>query len=225
MTTILITGVSRGIGRAMAQEALACGHEVIGTARSDGDFGDLKGRDGFTPLVLDVTNRDGLARAAGALGRPVDILINNAGIMGPKGSALSLDDMDGFLQTLQVNAFGPLMVTQAFLPALRKSERGRVLIVSSQMGSMHYAKTDNIAYRSSKTAVNKIGQALATELRDDGIAVANLHPGWVRTDMGGSSADISPEESAKGILDLAEALTIDKTGRFWNWDGSERDSW
>ncbi|OXT00427.1 short-chain dehydrogenase [Notoacmeibacter marinus] len=225
MTTILITGVSRGIGRAMAEEALARGHDVIGTARSDGDFGDLKGRDGFTPLVLDVTHRDGLARAVGALGQPVDILINNAGIMGPKGSALSLDDMDGFLQTLQVNALGPLMVTQAFLPALRKSERGRVLIVSSQMGSMHYAKADNIAYRSSKTAVNKIGQALATELRDDGIAVANLHPGWVRTDMGGSSADISPEESAKGILDLAQRLTIDKTGRFWNWDGSERESW
>lgn len=224
MTTILITGVSRGIGRAMALEALSRGHEVIGTARSDDDFGDLAGRDGFTPLVIDVTSRDALAKAAGALGQPVDILINNAGIKGPSGSALSLDDMDGFMQTLQVNALGPLMVTQAFLPALKKSGAGKVLIVSSQMGDLNDSP-GHIAYRTSKTAVNKIGRALATELRDDGIAVANLHPGWVRTDMGGSSADITPEESAKGILDLAERLTIDKTGRFWNWDGSERESW
>ncbi|MCP1199731.1 SDR family oxidoreductase [Notoacmeibacter sp. MSK16QG-6] len=224
MTTILITGVSRGIGRAMALEALSRGHKVIGTARSDDDFGDLKDRDGFTPLVLDVTSRDALAKAAGALSQPVDILINNAGIKGPSGSPLSVDDMDGFMQTLQVNALGPLMVTQAFLPALKKSGAGKVLIVSSQMGDLN-ADTGNIAYRTSKTAVNKIGRALATELRDDGIAVANLHPGWVRTDMGGSSADITPEESAKGIIDLAEGLTIDKTGRFWNWDGSERESW
>ncbi|RLQ88207.1 SDR family oxidoreductase [Notoacmeibacter ruber] len=224
MTTILITGVSRGIGRAMAKEALSRGHQVIGTARSDDDFGDLKGEGGFTPMVLDVTSRDALAKAASDLDQPVDILINNAGVKGPNGSILSVDDMDGFLKTLQVNALGPLMVTQAFVPALKKSDEGKVLIVSSQMGDLNDSP-GNIAYRTSKTAVNKIGRALATELRDDGIAVANLHPGWVRTDMGGSSASISPEESAKGILDLAEGLTVEKTGRYWNWDGSERDSW
>jgi NAD(P)-dependent dehydrogenase (short-subunit alcohol dehydrogenase family) len=224
MTTILITGVSRGVGRALAEEALSRGHEVIGTARSESDFGDLAGRDGFTPLVLDVTNRDDLAKAASELDRPVDILINNAGIMGPSGTPLSVDDMDGFLKTLQINALGPLMVTQAFMPAIRESDEGKVLIVSSQMGDLNDS-AGNIAYRTSKTAVNKIGRALATELRDDRIAVANLHPGWVRTDMGGSSADISAEESAKGIIDLAEDLTIETTGRFWNWDGSERASW
>lgn len=224
MTTILITGVSRGVGRALAEEALSRGHAVIGTARSESDFGDLVGRDGFTPLVLDVTNRDDLAKAASELDRPVDILINNAGIMGPSGTPLSVDDMDGFLKTLQINALGPLMVTQAFMPAIRESDEGKVLIVSSQMGDLNES-AGNIAYRTSKTAVNKIGRALATELRDDRIAVANLHPGWVRTDMGGSSADISAEESAKGIIDLAEDLTIEATGRFWNWDGTERASW
>ncbi|MAY62397.1 MAG: short-chain dehydrogenase [Rhizobiales bacterium] len=224
MTTILITGVSRGVGRALAEEALSRGHEVIGTARQENDFGDLVKHDGFSPLVLDVTDRDDLAKAASELDRPVDILINNAGVMGPSGTPLSVDDMDGFLRTLQVNALGPLMVTQAFLPAIRESDAGKVLIVSSQMGDLNDS-AGNIAYRTSKTAVNKIGRALATELRDDGIAVANLHPGWVRTDMGGSSADISAEESAKGIIDLAEDLTIETTGRFWNWDGSERASW
>ena len=224
MTTILITGVSRGVGRALAEEALSRGHEVIGTARRERDFGDLAGREGFPPLVLDVTNRDDLAKAASELDRAVDILINNAGVKGPSGTPLSVEDMDGFLQTLQVNALGPLMVTQAFMPAIRKSNDGKVLIVSSQMGDLN-EDAGSIAYRTSKTAVNKIGRALATELRDDGIAVANLHPGWVRTDMGGSSADISTEESAKGIIDLAEGLTMETTGRFWNWDGSERASW
>ena len=129
-------------------------------------------------------------------------------------------DFDGFAKTLAVNTLAPLAVSQAFLPHLKRSSSPRILTVSSGMGRMSYAKSDRIAYRASKAAVNKVMQGLATDLEPMGIAVVMLHPGLVRTDMGGAGADIAPAESAAGILAVAEGLTLEGTGQFLNWDGS-----
>jgi NAD(P)-dependent dehydrogenase (short-subunit alcohol dehydrogenase family) len=107
------------------------------------------------------------------------------------------------------------------LPHLKRSARGRVLVVSSRMGSLTYASSDSIAYRASKAAVNKVCQGLATDLKPMGIAVAALHPGWVRTDMGGQGADIDVDESAAGIIAVAGMLDIANTGKFLNYDGSQ----
>jgi NAD(P)-dependent dehydrogenase (short-subunit alcohol dehydrogenase family) len=129
-------------------------------------------------------------------------------------------DFDGLRQTLEVNTLAPLRVAQAFLPHLRRSAIPRVLTISSGMGSMSYAKSDHLAYRISKAAVNKAMQGLATDLKRQGIALAVLHPGWVHTDMGGRGADIEADVSAKGILDIAEKLDVAGTGRFLNYDGT-----
>jgi NAD(P)-dependent dehydrogenase (short-subunit alcohol dehydrogenase family) len=223
MTTILITGAARGIGRALCEDAQRRGWSVIGSARDAAAAKALEAELGpqFQALVFDVTDAVAVARSAVSLDRPVDILINNAGIIGPdRQSALDMD-FDGFAATLAVNVLAPLRIAQAFLPHLKRGERPRLMTISSGMGSMSYASSDHLAYRASKAAVNKVTQGLATDLRRFGIAVASIHPGWVRTDMGGRGADIEAAESAKGILDIAEKLDLAGTGKFLRYDGSQ----
>lgn len=210
MTRYLITGTNRGLGAALLAEARARGHDALGTARSGGD------------LTLDVTDRPALAAAAARVG-PIDILINNAGIIGPDRQSTLDMDFDGFLDTLSVNTLAPLAVAQAFLPNLRQGERPRILSISSQMAWMGYAKSDRIAYRASKAALNKVMQGLATDLAPENIAVALVDPGWVQTDMGGPDADETAETVARGIIDIAEGLTMAGTGRFYRYTGQQRD--
>jgi NAD(P)-dependent dehydrogenase (short-subunit alcohol dehydrogenase family) len=223
MTTILITGAARGIGRALCEDALRRGWSVIGSVRDAAAAKALETELGanFSALVFDVTDADAIARAAASLDRPIDILINNAGIIGPdRQTALDMD-FDGLRQTLEVNTLAPLRVTQAFLPHLKRSARPRVLTISSGMGSMSYASSDHLAYRISKAALNKAMQGLATDLKRQGVALAVLHPGWVRTDMGGRGADIEADPSAKGMLDIAERLDLAGTGKFLRYDGAD----
>lgn len=226
MSIFVITGAGRGIGLELARAALANGHTVYGSVRNKADADALRTElgDMFTPLVFDVTDRIAIERAVAALDGPVDVLINNAGVIGPPASQqspLSMD-FDGFAETLAVNTIAPLAVSQAFLPALRRAENGRILTISSQMSFMGYRKPDQIAYRASKAAVNKVMQGLATALEPENIVVALIDPGWVRTDMGGPSADLEPADVARGILVLAETLDLSQTGRFFLWNGKER---
>jgi len=221
MTTVVITGAGRGIGLALARSYVAAGATVIRTLRdpaasAEPALGEV--------LPLEVADAGSVAALAEALAdRPIDVLINNAGIIGPQGPSSLDTDFDGFLDTLKINTLGPLRVTQALLPNLRLSKHApRVAIISSRMGSLSYAKSDDIAYRASKAAVNKIAQALATDLAPEGIAVASIHPGWVRTDMGGADADIDPVTSAEGVKAVIDGLSVANTGRFWNYDGTER---
>jgi NAD(P)-dependent dehydrogenase (short-subunit alcohol dehydrogenase family) len=222
MTTILITGAGRGIGRALAENALRRGWSVIGSVRNGADAQELQAAfgDRFTALEFDVTDQAAIAKAAKALDRPIDILINNAGIIGPDRQSTLDMDFGGFAQTLAINTLAPLMITQAFLPQLKRGKRPRVLTISSRMGSLSYASSDHIAYRASKAAVNKVCRGLATDLKPLGIAVVSIHPGWVRTGMGGQGADIDVSESAAGIIALADRLDIANTGMFLNYDGS-----
>ncbi|WP_106754844.1 SDR family oxidoreductase [Pannonibacter carbonis] len=227
MPTILITGVNRGIGLAIAEAALARGWTVEGSCRSQAqaDAVSLILGHGFEAHVFDVTDHAQLAEIAASRTGPLDILINNAGIIGPdpeNQNALSMD-FAGFRQTLEVNTLAPLAVAQAFLPRLRRAENGRILTISSQMAWMGYAKSDRLAYRASKAAVNKVMQCLATDLEPEGIAVGIVDPGWVRTDMGGDGADLPASEVANGIVDLAENLDLTRTGRFFRWTGEERE--
>ncbi|MEO0915606.1 MAG: SDR family NAD(P)-dependent oxidoreductase [Pseudomonadota bacterium] len=212
MARILITGSNRGIGAALVAATKAAGHYPVGTSRD--------GRGGTIALSLDDPGT--IAQQLSGVGE-IDILINNAGVITPDRQSPLDMDFAGFAHTLTVNSIAPLAVAQAVLPQLRRGAAPKILTVSSQMAWMGYRKADRIAYRASKAAVNKVMQGLATALEPEGIPVALIDPGWVRTDMGGADADEDPDDVAKGILDIAMRLTIDDTGKFFRFTGEERE--
>jgi NAD(P)-dependent dehydrogenase (short-subunit alcohol dehydrogenase family) len=218
MRTALITGANRGIGLELATECKARGDRVIATCRQASDALNLL--DVTVVEGIDVTDWDSLTRLSDALGdMSIDILICNAGIL--KRDAL--DDLSGdFIADLEaqfrVNAIGPLMTLCALKDNLYAGSK--VAIITSRMGSI--ADNDSggyYGYRMSKAAVNAAGMSLANDLRPQGVAVALIHPGWVQTDMGGESANVSPESSAKNIIARIEALDMDTSGSFWHADG------
>jgi NAD(P)-dependent dehydrogenase (short-subunit alcohol dehydrogenase family) len=216
LATVVVTGGARGIGRALVDAYVAAGAYLVAGVRKPG----ASDPPGCEVLPLDVADDSSVAAFAAALaGRPVDILINNAGVLGPEGRAIDVADYAGFLDTLNVNTLGPLRVTRALLPNLRRAGGAKVAILSSRMGAMTDARSDWITYRASKAAVNKVAQGLATDLAAEGIAVAAIHPGAVRTAMAADDADMEPRESAAALRLLLERLTLDTTGRFWRYDG------
>lgn len=214
MTHVLITGGARGIGRALCAWALARGWHVSCTLREGAAL------PGVTAHRLEMRELAGLDDLAASIG-PLDILIHNAGIIGPDAGPLGDIDPDSFAEVMEVNAYAPLAITRAVLPRMQSG--GRVLAISSQMAWMGYAKSDTIAYRMSKVALNKGVQAMATDLASRGIAVVAVDPGWVRTDMGGPAADRDPASVGREIIALADGLTLARTGRFLKTDGTERD--
>jgi NAD(P)-dependent dehydrogenase (short-subunit alcohol dehydrogenase family) len=130
-------------------------------------------------------------------------------------------DYARWLRTIEINTMAPFRLTTALRGNLRQSARPRVVTLSSQMGSLQRQGKGSVAYRSSKAAVNKVMQVLAIELREDGIVVCPVHPGWVRTDMGGPTADISVDDSARGLHAWIDSLAMEHSGRFWTWNGQE----
>jgi NAD(P)-dependent dehydrogenase (short-subunit alcohol dehydrogenase family) len=221
MSFVVITGGNRGIGWELATLYAAAGRKVI--------LGVRNAPIAPMPKEVEVRNLDvgcdkSVASFAIALDRrPVSLLINNAGTIGPDQQSTLEMDFAGFALALNINTLGPLRVTQALLPNLRLCSNAQVAILTSRMGSLSYAKSDRLAYRASKAAANKVAQALATDLCEVGIAVAAIHPGWARTAMGGPQADISPDESAIGVKAVLDRLSIEQTGRFWNYDGTLLD--
>jgi NAD(P)-dependent dehydrogenase (short-subunit alcohol dehydrogenase family) len=222
--TCLVTGIGRGIGRELARVLLHRGDRVVGTLRDLGrippEWSAFIAGGQLRLLALDVRDGASIRAAAASLNEPIDVLVNNAGIIGPSRQSTLDIDFDGFLETLNINTLGPLRVVQAFLPHLRRAKAARIVTISSRMGSLSHAKSDRIAYRASKAAVNKVMQGLATDLRPDSIIAVSVHPGWVQTDMGGSGADISVEDSAAGLVKLIDGLALEDSGGFFDWQGT-----
>ena len=170
---------------------------------------------------MDLADLSGLAALAERIG-PIDCLINNAGVIGPEKQSPLEMDFAGFARTLHINTLAPLAVAQALLPNLRQGSAPRIISISSQMAWTGYRKADRIAYRASKAALNKVMQGVATALEPEGIAVALIDPGWVRTDMGGPVAERDPAEVAHEIIDTAARLAMVDTGCFLLSDGLPR---
>ncbi|MAQ84312.1 MAG: short-chain dehydrogenase [Maritimibacter sp.] len=214
--TILITGATRGIGRALFDSYLSDGIDVIGTNR------------GATPpegnwLTLDVTDPAAHRVVAERMqGKPLDLLVCNAGVYLDKGQSLNAGYPAAmWADTFATNVTGVFLTVQALLPSLRLAQAGKIAIISSQMASHTRAPGGSLIYRASKAAALNLGRNLSTELKPEGIAVGIYHPGWVRTDMGGAGADITEDQSAAGLRARFDDLSMDSTGCFLTWDGRE----
>lgn len=217
--TVVVTGANRGIGLEYARQFKAKGYTVIGTARSPSEAEDLKAVADRVE-ALDVADPASVAAFAERLrGTPVDILVNNAGIFPREDVTLDKVDFDAFERTLAVNTFGPLRVTQALLPNLRAGDRKTVVGMSSGLGSIERSNGRWYAYRSSKSALNQINKILSEEFREEGFIFTVVHPGWVRTDMGGENATYSPQESVAGLIAVIEGLGPEDNGRFYDFQG------
>ncbi|WP_415403784.1 SDR family NAD(P)-dependent oxidoreductase [Tateyamaria sp. SN3-11] len=206
---IVITGATRGIGAGLAAHYSAAGHNVIGTGRSAG-----------ADVTLDVTQpADHSAMAERLAGTPVDLLVCNAGVYLDKGAALDTGYApDLWAQTFAANVTGVFLTIQALLPHLRSAEAPKIAIISSQMASHTRAPGGSYIYRASKAAVLNLGRNLASDLAGE-VAVGIYHPGWVQTDMGGSEAAITVDQSVAGLVQRFDTLSLDTTGCFETWDG------
>jgi NAD(P)-dependent dehydrogenase (short-subunit alcohol dehydrogenase family) len=216
--TVLVTGSNRGIGLELCRQLAAKGMHVIATCRHSSKELNALGVEVIEHV--EVSSPDSLKQLAATLqGRKLDWIINNAGIAGGFGlSDISAETVENFKRMFEVNSLGPLLVTQTLLPNLQQGSK--VGIITSRMGSI--ADNDSggsYAYRMSKTAVNAAGKSLSIDLKPYGIAVAILHPGWVRTDMTGYGGLIDPDESAAGLIKRMEQLSLDSTGSFWHSNG------
>ncbi|MGY0216213.1 SDR family oxidoreductase [Endozoicomonadaceae bacterium StTr2] len=225
METIVITGANRGIGLELTRQALASGMRVIATCRDKNTASDLFSlcsNPALEVFELEVTNTESVKAFVQSLaGRTIDVLLNNAGILGGDDQSLTSMDYSAWLHTFEVNTLAPFHLTTALLNNLKLSSRPRAITISSQMGSLNRSSTGVYAYRSSKAALNKVMQVMAQELKEDGIIICPIHPGWVKTDMGGKEADITVQQSASGLLSFIRQVTPEQSGRFWTWEGEE----
>lgn len=215
MTTTLITGANRGIGLSLAQQLKARNHAITAVCRKSSP-----GLDALGVRVLsgvDIGQHGAEKRLAElASGQTYDWVIANAGIL--QHERLDHLDFESMQAQLQVNALGPLRTVSALLPYLR--EGAKVALITSRMGSI----TDNTSggyygYRMSKAALNAAGVSLALDLKPRRIAVALLHPGYVRTEMTANHGSVAPEEAASQLIERIEALSMENTGTFWHANG------
>ncbi len=220
---VLITGANRGLGLALARAYAAGGWHVIACCRDPERAEGLRGLAGNLAIhALDVNRGEQVAALAASLGgRPLDLVINNAGISPPK-PPLGEIDYERWLATLEINTLGPMRIAEHFVEPLAAGQGKLLVNISSRVGSIADNRGGGMyAYRTSKTALNMLVKGLSVDLRPRGIAVVALHPGWVRTDMGGPRASVSPEESVAGMTAMIERLTIADSGRFLNYAGRE----
>ena len=219
--TVLVTGANRGLGLEFVKQLQEKGYKVIGTARNPQAATDLKAT-GARVEQLDVASQSSVEALAKVLqGVPIDILINNAGMANRTDSSLATLDFDAMERTFQVNTMGPLRVTQALLPNLQAAQGKTIINITSRLGSIELSTGGLYSYRTSKTALNQINKIVSVELAPQGYTSIVMHPGWVKTDMGGADATLTIPESITGMLTVIDSLTIDKTGKFFNYNGEE----
>ncbi|WP_150302658.1 SDR family oxidoreductase [Pseudomonas saliphila] len=230
MNNVVITGANRGIGFALVRDYLVAGDRVYAFCRSPGSASDLaalaetsEGR--LTVHQMDMTDGASVAKnvQAAVKDSPVHVLLNVAGVLGGETGPLTSktfteDDFADWHTAFEVMTIGPFRLIQALLPNLLAA-KGKAMTVSSQLAASTWPYGGMYAYGATKAGVNRVMRSLAIDLRDQGVCVATIHPGYVQTDMGGPTADITPQESAAGIRSVVANLTLENSGDFFKWNG------
>lgn len=226
MPTVLVTGANRGLGLEFARQYAAEGWQVLAACRAPDAAADLQALaaasgERIRVLGMNVTDTASVRTAAAALkGEAIDLLLNNAGVGGPPGQQLGNLDYAAWARVLDTNTLGPMRVVEAFLENVAKGNRKQIVTITSAMGSIEdNASGGRYAYRSSKAAVNMVMKSLAIDLAPRGITCLMVHPGWVRTDMGGPGGKITPAESVRALRSLIESIKPEDSGKFLNYDG------
>jgi NAD(P)-dependent dehydrogenase (short-subunit alcohol dehydrogenase family) len=226
MSSIMITSANRGLGLEFARQYAVDGWRIFAACRNPDaadDLHELTRTGAVTVFPMDVTDLSSVRHAAAGLnGEPIDVLLNSAGIVGRPGQRTGHIDYESWEQVLNVNTMGPLRVTEAFVEHVARSERKLIVTITSGLGSL----TDNtsggsIPYRSSKAAVNMAMRSAAIDLAPRGIACVLVNPGWVKTDMGGPGAPLTPTESVAALKNLIATFGLAHSGKFFHYDGRE----
>lgn len=225
--TLLVTGANRGIGLELVRQYAAAGWRVYAGCRQPETAFDLNrlmaeadGRISVHPL--EVTNPAHIAGIRSVLGsQPLDILLNNAGIYGQDDASFGHTDEALWLQTFRVNCIAPMKMMEALVDNVAASKRRIMATLSSKMGSMaDNGSGGSYVYRSSKAAVNAVMKSASIDLKRRGITTVILHPGWVKTDMGGSNAEITTEQSVTHLRAILERVNPADNGHYFDIDGS-----
>lgn len=232
MPLLVITGTTRGLGLEFVRQYAADGWDVVAINRRSSDGLDaLASAYPVQIVIADLTDDESLRRAVASLPYDkVDLLINNAGTMGDQSmtdagfnhQAFGAFSRDEWLNVFNLNVCTPMAIAELLVDKLAKAEKPVVVTLSSMLGSNALNTIGNFyAYRASKAAVNSMMKSMGINLKERGISCIALHPGWVRTDMGGPSGDLDAPESIRGARKTIAALSLDDAGRFIAWDGKE----
>ena len=226
MATVLVTGASRGLGLEFVRQLVERGDKVIATCRGDRSMSELDAlydtHENLQVMELEVQDDKSIANLGRKLdGEPIDILINNAGVYGPRSAVIGELDGDAWAEVMRVNCIAPILLAQTLLPNLRQGSDRKLVFITSKMGSI----ADNqgggsYAYRSSKSALNAAVKSLSVDLANNGLVSVVLHPGWVQTDMGGPHALIDPATSISGMLRVIDRAGQAESGGFFGYDGA-----
>lgn len=220
MANICVVGATRGIGLELVRQHVASGDTVHAFARDKakpGGLGELSGKN-LGVHQMDMAEDASVASGAAESGTdPVDILYIVGGITGKTEPMLEPGDWDTFDDAVNVMLKGPLRVLRALLPRMR--EGSKAIVLSSQLAASTWPYGGYYPYVAAKAGLNRMMRAIALDVKDRGIVIGLVHPGWVQTDMGGPDADITPRESAEGIRKLACDWPLERTGDFLKWNG------
>ncbi len=229
--TVLITGANRGLGLGLARAFLEDGSRVIAVSRSPAPELERIDVENLEIRQCELTEDSALRALSDDLGnRTIDVLINNAGMMAKSGFERSQESIQGFghfdrdlwRRLFDINLFTAMQLSELLVENVARSGRGRIVTISSMLGSMELNTFGGIyAYRASKAGVNAIMKSMSIDLADRGIIAIAQHPGWVRTDMGGTGADIDVQTSVAGMKAVIDSLKPEDSGKFLSWDGSE----
>lgn len=228
MTTVLISGANRGLGLEFVRQYAADGATVIAACRKPAEataLNALAQASGGKVSVhaLDVADAASVAAFKADVGdRPIDILIASAGVYGgDRQQKLGDIDYDDWLKVFNINSLGPMRLAEAFAANLKAGTDKKLIAITSAMGSTAESSGGVFAYRSSKAALNNIWKGVSLALKDSGVICVVMHPGWVKTDMGGAGAQLEPKDSIAGMRKVIAGLTLSNTGGFLRWDGGE----